>query len=330
MSVYLNFYFKKKKAAAVFHEQVSELDALFAGLNEKYNLKAADAIRGLEEAVQRKEALEISSQNLQNTIEALSEGKGIEYLDQIRGQIEQEVAQLNQELAPVTAFAAASTRLPELKEELISRRVRANAMRERSALLTERCSAMEPLARGIEKVEEEVEILKRKHKDVTEKIEVLKITRNALNRAADQLIEDTFEAYGASASSFLTSLTGGRFDQVRFCRELGRFEVKTGDSDRWLEITDALSSSTRDCIYLALRMAAGALLSAEFVPPMILDQAETRMDSTRKSVFYKLIRQILEKRQVIYIGLEKVEQWADSNVIVFEPAGQIAQPSAAF
>jgi len=325
--VYITQFYRKRKSTTLFREAVSRLDALYESLNEKYKLQAADPVRALEEALQRHQALLISAENLRNTINVLSEGQGLDYLNKVRMQIETEVAQLNQELAPLTSFVAASGKLPGLKEDLISRRVRSNALRERAALLTERCSVMEALQKNLSGVEDEVEILKRKHIDITERLEVLKITRNALNRAADHLIEDTFEAYGATASNFLACLTDARYDQLRFVREISRFEVKVGATDRWHEVSEALSSSTRDCIYIALRLAGVALLSSDFCPPIIFDQAEARMDEKRQNAFFDLLRKNSRNRQIIFVGLEKNEHLTDAHLIEFVENEMVARSS---
>jgi uncharacterized protein YhaN len=329
MGGYLYQFYKKKQATAYFRKCIGQADELYVQLNNKYHLKAAEPIKTLEEAIQRRQALEMSADNLRNTIDALSENKGLDYLNQVREQLEKEVAQLNQELAPLTGFARAANKLADLKEEMISRRVRANALRERAALLTERCSVIEGLQKSLNAVENQVEILKRKHNEITERLEILKITRNALNRAADKLIEDTFEAYSASCSSFLSSLTGGRYNQLRFNRESGRFEVKVTESNSWLHITDSLSSSTRDCIYLALRLAAVALLSSDFCSPVIFDQAETRMDDARRKAFFDLLQKSAQQRQIIYTGLKKAEPLLHTHLIEFEKAEINSQPISA-
>jgi len=327
--VYFVRFRRKKTATILFREAVTKLDNLYQYLNDKYHIQAADPVKALEDNIQRRKSLILGVENLTETIHALSEGKGLEYLNQVRQQIEQEVAQLNQELTPLISFAAVSTKLPDLKEELISRRVRSNALRERAALLAERCTVIKDVQEEMSRVDEQVEVLKRRHKDITERLEILKITRNALNRAADNLIEDTFEAYGATASNFLTGLTGTRYDQLRFVREGGRFEVKVNATDRWHEITETLSSSTRDSIYIALRLAGVVLLSSEFCPPVIFDQADTRMDRERRKALSDLIAQIARSRQIILVGIEKNELLGESHLIEFSAAEAISQPATA-
>jgi uncharacterized protein YhaN len=318
MAVYLTFFRKKKTATAVFREQVSRLDEFYSQLNKQYKLKAADPIKVLGEMSQRQEALEISAENLRNTIDVLSESKGLDHLNKINEQIEAEVAQLNQEMAPLASFTPAMGKLGELKEGLIATRVRTDALRERSALLTERCAVISTLKESLSRVENEIEILERKHHEISERLEVLKITRLALNQAADQLITDTFEAFGDHASHYLESLTGGRYDELRLSREAGRFKVKVAETGLRNEISEALSSSTRDCIYLAVRLAGIEKLSGDFAPPIILDQAESRMDSSRQGAFFDLMRKVAEKRQVIYIGLRPINAPVDAHLIGFE------------
>jgi len=241
--------------------------------------------------------------------------------------LETEVAGLNKELAPLTSFAASSHKLPDLKEELTVKRVRANALRERAALLTERCSVITAIREQMAKVDKLIEALKRQHHEITERLEVLKITRLALNRAADQLIEDTFAAYSEEASLHLSALTDGNYEKARVTKDPCRFELKIHETGKWVEITDALSSSTRDCVYLSLRLAGVSHLSADFQPPIILDQAETRMDGNRRLNLLRLLQGIALDRQILYLTPERLEGVPDVHLIALEES-EIAVPQA--
>ena len=294
---------KRSKTAVAFRRLVTRLDGFYEEVNTRYGLKAADPVKSLEEQIRWKQALEMSLGNLRNTIDVLSENRGLPYLLDVKTQIETEVAQLNRELAPLTGFAVIAPHLPDLSEELIAKRVRVTALRERAVLLSERCSVMDSLQKDLAALDEEIAILKRKHKDLSERLEILKITRVALNRAADQMIEDTFSAYSQTASNHMAHLTDGRYAALRFSKETGRFEVKVSQADRWVTISEALSSSTRDCVYLAIRLAALAHLAPDFAPPVILDQPAGRMDADRRSRFFGIIKQLEGQRQVICAGL---------------------------
>jgi len=325
LSVYLIQISKRKRATAIFRNQVMRIDKFYAEVNAEYNLKAADPVKSLEESIQWHRALEMSAQNLQETIDTLSEGKGLGELNKIKAQLEIEVAQLNKELAPLTGFAASAAKLPDLKEELVAKRVRVNAMRERAALLSERCSALDSIETQIKEIDNEVEALKRKHRDITEKLEILKVTRLALNRAADQLIEDTFTEYSEDASANLSALTDGKYDGLRFMKDPCHFEIKIRETGKWIELSKALSSSTRDCAYLALRFAAITRLGADFMPPIILDQADTRMDTDRRGRLFHLIREMGQNQQVIYLTPNRFDELGEA-VEIKAPEIAAAEP----
>ncbi len=327
LSVFLMQCSKKGRATAIFRQQVGRMDKFYADLNTQYDLRAADPVKALEESIQWHKALEMSAKNLKDTINTLSEGKGLEELNRVKAILETEVAGLNKELAPLTSFAASSHKLPELKEELTVKRVRANALRERAALLTERCSAITAIDEQMAKVDKQIEALKRQHHEVTERLEVLKVTRLALNRAADQLIEDTFAAYSEEASLHLSALTDGRYEEAHVTKDPCRFELKIHETGKWVEITDALSSSTRDCVYLALRLAGVSHLGAEFQPPIILDQAETRMDGNRRQNLLRLLQGIALDRQILYLTPERLDGVPDVHLIALEES-EIAVPQA--
>lgn len=306
---------KKKQATESFRREVAGLDAFYADLNSRFELKAADPIKAMEELHLRREHLLMSAENLRRTIDHLSEDKGVDYLINVKKQLEIEVAQMNAELMPVISFAPAAARIAELKENLTARRVRANGYREQAALLTERCSAIKPLEEQIAALESEVEALKRQHNEMTDRIEILKITRIAINRAADRLIEETFATYGVNASAVLSSLTAGRYQEVRFTNESACFEIKESETGHWMEIGETFSASTRDALYLALRVAAAAHLSTQFVPPMIFDQAECRMDDYRKGRFFELLARLSAARQIILVGVKGVESLPDVHTV---------------
>ena len=135
---------KKKTATIIFREKVASLDAFYAGLNETFNLQAADPIKAISEAGTRKEALEISIDNLRGTINLFSDGKGLSNLENTKVELEAEVSQINKELEPLVEFASAAGKIAELKEELTAKRVRCNVLRERAALLTELSAQFRP------------------------------------------------------------------------------------------------------------------------------------------------------------------------------------------
>ena len=85
-------------------------------------------------------------------------------------------------------FAAAVGNLQDLNEELTAKRVRYNALREQVALLTERCKALGPLEESIAAIDDELEMLKRQHRDISERLEAMKITASICLYTNDQIV----------------------------------------------------------------------------------------------------------------------------------------------
>ncbi|MCP4568691.1 MAG: AAA family ATPase [FCB group bacterium] len=318
---------KKKKSTIIFRERVNSLDAFYAGLNETFQIQAADPIRALGEAINRREALGISIQNLTDTMRMLSDGKGKEHLEENKINLEEEVSQINRELSPLVEFAAASNSLPDLKEQLTSKRVRYNALREQLALLDERCKAIEPLEQNIVIINDELETLKRLHRDISDHLEALKIARAALNRAADGMITRTFTLYGEDASLHLSELTDGRYSRLRFGEDTHVFEIRIDENKDWRQLGDYLSSSTRDTVYLALRLAAMDRLSQGFSAPAIFDQADSRLDGDRRKNYLTILSRLARNRQVLHVAVRRSDSIKEAHVIdlggmVRESAGE--------
>jgi DNA repair exonuclease SbcCD ATPase subunit len=313
--VYLLYFNRKKAATKGFRQAVAKLDDLYQEINNLYDMKAADPIRGLEQQINRKQALQFTIANLKETIDALSEGKGIEHLQAIKSQLEGEVARVNEELAALASFAPLAGKIPDIKEELTAKRVRIDAMRERIAHLDERCSVLEPLETAMESLNGSIEALKRKHTELSERLEVFKIIRMTLNRAADRMIEDLFNAYGKAASVILMRLSGNRYKEIRFDKETGKFEILIPEIKEWLEVDSRLSSSTLDVIYLSFRLAAADQISEYFMPCIIFDQPDVRMDNLRKESFHRQLAQISAERQALYVGVDPPEQIQKAHII---------------
>lgn len=326
--VYLYQGRKKKMATMVFRERVASLNEFYTVLNNSYDIKAADPIKTLQEALFRKQAVDMSILNLKGTIDLLSEGKGLAYLETIKVKLETEIAQINRELGPLVEFSSAAGNLDQLHEDLTAKRVRKNAMRERQVLLAERCRAVEQLRESSSMVEDELEILKCKHKDITDRLEILKITRAALNRAADSLILQTFVLYNDDASFHLDTLTGGRYNSLRFAEETHTFEIRLSENGHWRKLGDYLSSSTRDAVYLALRMAGMDCLSRNFSPPAIFDQADSRMDGDRRKNYQTLLATAAKYRQVFHIAVDRSEGIDEGHLIACRSENLVVRDEA--
>ncbi len=313
MTSYLVFYNRKKAATKVFRRQLEGLDQFYNELNDTYNLKAADPVKAIFEQATRRDALMISLDNLSQTIDVLSDQQGMAGLSEIKKQLEEEIAVLNREMEPVMAYASLAGKITELAEKLSALRVRANAYREQAAVLAERCGVADQMEQHIGKIEDEIEALKRKHTALTERFEALRITRAALNKAADRLIEETFNDFSEKATTQLSNITGIDGRSVRFSQESSQFELYIPVTDRWHPLDTSVSLSTRDAAYIALRLAAAGHIIDEYHCPLFFDQAAAHFDPERRRSFKAMINRLSERRQIISVDIEPFD--LDSHII---------------
>lgn len=306
LGTYLFKLIAKNGANRTFRGSVAALDSFFAEINETYEMKAADPIAELEERIQRVQLLSMNADNLRSTIGHLSDDQGMEYLKNQKLEIEGEVARLNAEMAPLVQFAGSASRLPQVKEEATAKKVRARALLERAGQVRDQVTDTTQIEQNIAAIEGEMEALKVRHKEVSEKLEILKITRMALNRAADNLLEDTFISFSRSAGIFLASITDQRYNEVVFTKDPIRFEIKTDSGAKRCDLA-GLSLSTRDAANLSIRLGALSYLSFDFAAPFIVDGAERHMDRQRRENFYKVLSEQARRRQIILSAHEHIE-----------------------
>ncbi|MEE9442838.1 MAG: AAA family ATPase [candidate division Zixibacteria bacterium] len=309
---------RKTRATKEFRAEVARLDGLYGAINSKYGLGAADPVEALQGEIRRRQILEMGFENLSGTIGHLSEDKGMEYLSELKGKMEAELAELNKKLSSVKKYAGASNRIPELEEELTARRVRLNPLNERITVLAGECQDIARLESELKELDKEIEEFKGNFKDINEKIEVLKITRLALNRAANRIIENTYEEYNNHASGYIRRLTSGRHDGVRFRRDIQTLEARSNNSQPWLEVSQFESSSLKDVTELSIFLSMVSSNQRISSLPLFFYQADSRFDMERRNNLYKILNQMSSSRQIIYLGTEKINALGNSHSINLE------------
>ncbi|MFH1699138.1 MAG: AAA family ATPase [Candidatus Zixiibacteriota bacterium] len=312
---YLFHQSRKTRATIRFRAEVARLDEFYRAINRKFGLGAADPVEVLQGELRRKQILEMSFENLSGTIGHLSLEKGMGYLAEIKGKMESELAELNQKLSLVKKYGPVSNRISELDENLTARKVRLKALNERNSALTEECRNMARLKSELKELDEKIERLKEKFKNLNEKIEVLKIARLALHRASDRIIEGTYEEYTNRASEYIRLLTSGRYDGIRFRREIHTFEAKLNRSQSWQDVSQFESLSFKEVANLSIFLSMVSSNHRVRPLPIFFNQADSRFDIERRSKFYKALNQLSSSRQVIYLGTETIDVLENSHSI---------------
>ena len=167
-------------------------------------------------------------------------------------------------------------------------------IRRQSALLEGRLEAMgDPMVTA-----SELENLLARRDELTQQYSALSLAIETLRDANDELQQRFSPALGRRAAEIMARLTGGKYSELNFSRELDATAKRSGDT---LAREKAfLSAGTADQLYLALRLAICELALPENCScPLILDDALVNFDDERMGYALEVLKDISAKRQVI-------------------------------
>ena len=192
-------------------------------------------------------------------------------------------------------FAAGDNEAVRASKELEALEVRASELRERRAMAEGEAKALGDrmvLESGLARQE-------RRYGELLRQEEAMTLAEEIMTQADGELQQRLSPRLARKAAEYFSALTGGRYDEVTFTRDLTARARLTGDAVGW-EL-DYLSAGTRDQLYLALRLALCdlALGDGEDPCPLILDDALVAFDGERMARALRLIRTIADKRQVL-------------------------------
>ena len=186
---------------------------------------------------------------------------------------------------------------------LASARAESADLRRRIAITQGKLEAMgDPMVSATE-----LEALQARRTELADDYEAISLAIDALRDANDEMQQRFSPALGRRATEIMSRLTGGKYSQLSFDRELDATAKRSGDT---LPHEEAfLSEGTADQLYLALRLAICELALPEGCScPLILDDALVNFDDERMGYALEVLKEISEKRQVILFTCHEREK----------------------
>lgn len=167
-------------------------------------------------------------------------------------------------------------------------------IRRRIALAEGRLEAMgDPMV-----AKTELAALEARRAELSGQYEALSLAIETLREANDELQQRFSPALGRRAAEIMARLTGGKYTELSFSRELDATAKREGDTIAREKAF--LSAGTADQLYLALRLAICELALPEGCScPLILDDALVNFDDERMGLALEVLKEISENRQVI-------------------------------
>ncbi|MFA6947431.1 MAG: AAA family ATPase [Eubacteriales bacterium] len=121
--------------------------------------------------------------------------------------------------------------------------------------------------------------------DEISRADALLLAHDKLREASDGLRSDVTPKLSANAGKLMSEATGGRYDEIGVSPELGLYFRADGRT-----LPDSyMSGGTRDAAYVALRFALLELLCRTTTPPVLLDEAFSRLDDTRMENMLRIL-----------------------------------------
>ena len=149
-----------------------------------------------------------------------------------------------------------------------------------------------------------IDALRARIRKLEQTCDALDLAQSALTQAQQELQRRFAPRITARAQALLRSLTGGRYDQIRFDEELTLSANAEGEST--LRGVQWRSDGTADQMYFALRLAVAEVLTPN--APLILDDALLRFDDTRLRAALRLLEQEAAQKQVILFTCQSREK----------------------
>ena len=178
-----------------------------------------------------------------------------------------------EERAELTRRAAElETAAQALREEIIERE------RTITKLATEAEHIFDDIAIP-ETIEQEIRVVERDLADAEQRAGDLQLAIDILDQAYDELKRQFSPRLRELTQTYLSQLTGGRYQEVYVDSDM-KMKTRYEGSSQTRE-ADYLSGGTTDQIYLALRLAISELLAGDMPVPLILDDIFVQYDDTR-------------------------------------------------
>ena len=191
-------------------------------------------------------------------------------------------------------FSEGDSEAAHLSRELTHTRHSIEKLSQQIAAANGRLAAMgDPLvlASSLSCMKDEYELL-------CDEYDAISLAADVLREANDQMQSRFSPELGRVAASYMSAMTGGRYEDVFINRDFSA-KVRTTD-DVVAREAEYLSAGTLDLMYLAVRLAVCELALPEGERcPLIIDDALVNLDEKRMEQAMELLRDISRDRQVI-------------------------------
>lgn len=170
-------------------------------------------------------------------------------------------------------------------------------------------------------VEEDLEEARARLARERRQAEVLRLARDVLSQAYDEIVALGKDRLEQMASEYLRALSGGAYERLRVDGQTLAPEVWVGAPKEWAEVAaHEIGSGGVDQCYLALRLGLVDLLSEGRRPPLFLDDPFLAYDEDRQAAAMALLRRLAGERQIFLFTCRTAY---DASADCLHPLGEV-------
>ena len=169
-----------------------------------------------------------------------------------------------------------------------------------------------PLEERIAEGEQEIAFLR-------QEAEQAEIMLRYLEEARRKVLKSSVERVEEQASQLLNQLTGGQWRKLELDRNSLEWQISR-DEKNWHSALSSLSTGTKECACLALRLALVRVLCAESRPALICDEPFMLLDQQRSQQAANILREFASEYQVILLTTDGNFKEMANHVVELEPA----------
>ncbi|MBD3170532.1 MAG: AAA family ATPase [candidate division Zixibacteria bacterium] len=206
-------------------------------------------------------------------------------------------------------------RLEVLKQEVSDLSAEKIKFEEKKSLLTKQLELNESGGEQLSALQERLEHNRLMHERYSKRLNVYRVTASLIETARTNILKATAELLENKVSKYLSDITGGKYDKIKFDRSTLDFTVFSPEKQDWVESKDLFSKGVIDQIYLCARLALIDIVAGDSKPFIILDDPFVHFDPDRTQNALKVLKEMSSDFQILLFTSNNNYDSAADNVI---------------
>jgi hypothetical protein len=209
----------------------------------------------------------------------------------------------------VSTYTLALQRLAPERESLMQAEANAEARVNNNAVDAEHVAAT---GEALQQAEEGLAAAERRLRIYEDVLATLNAAEQGTMKKAARFLEQRM-------ARDIERITGGRYRRLRVDEQTLTFTVYSPELDNWIDVRQ-LSQGTLDQLYLCARLGIVRQVTEPGTPPLLFDDPFVTFDEERASRAVKMLKELAQELQVIFMTTsDRYDSFADNVVVLDAP-----------